>query len=167
MFLAYLLKTIRLTIIVIAILLFTRSFIVEPGKINGRSMENTYYDDQLFFVNKFYLLFSTPKRGQIIQVATPETSKLLIKRIIGLPGEQIKIQKNSVYIINQQGEQRKLNEPYLKKGMITKTVSGDTVTYPVIEENQYFILGDNRRMSEDSRNYGVIDRSRIQGLVME
>lgn len=168
MFVRYLFKTLRLVLFVTVFILFTRTFIIEPGRVNGRSMEPTYFDAQIFFVNKFLLLLNEPKRGQVIQLINPENSdeELLIKRIIALPGESVKISQNKVYIIDEDGIETELVEDYLPEGVVTLTVEGGTEIFPTIAENQYYVIGDNRPMSVDSRNFGAVDRSLIQGVVI-
>jgi signal peptidase I len=167
MFVHYVLKTFRLVLIVIVGLLFIRSFIVEPGRVNGRSMEPTYYDERIFFVNKFLLLFSEPERGQIIQFIEPTSNELFIKRIIGLPGEQVKVQQNKIFLVDTEGNETVLVEDYLPDNTVTRSATGGAEDYSVIEENEYFVVGDNRKMSHDSRHFGAVDRSLIQGVVIK
>ncbi|HLD21552.1 MAG TPA: signal peptidase I [Patescibacteria group bacterium] len=166
-FLTYAFKTFQLIAIATICIFFIRSFIVEPGRVNGRSMENTFIDENIFFVNKFILLFHQPKRGNIVQFIDPQKNTLTIKRIIGLPGEQVVIRSNHVYIITKDGNEILLDEPYLKQGMITQSASGIAMVSNIIPPNEYFVLGDNRTHSFDSRHYNTIHRSYIQGLVIK
>ena len=167
MFVRYILKTLRLVLIVTVSLLFVRAFLVEPGRVNGRSMEPTYYDERIFFVNKFLLLFREPERGQIIQFIEPTTNELFIKRIVGLPGEQIQVQQNKVFLISVDGVRTELVEDYLPNNTVTRSASGGAEDYAVIGENEYFVIGDNRKMSHDSRHFGPVNRSLIQGVVIK
>jgi signal peptidase I len=130
-------------------------------------MEPTYYDERIFFVNKFLLLFSEPERGQIIQFIEPTSNELFIKRIIGLPGEQVKVQQNKIFLVDTEGNETVLVEDYLPDNTVTRSATGGAEDYSVIEENEYFVVGDNRKMSHDSRHFGAVDRSLIQGVVIK
>ncbi|MFH1142299.1 MAG: signal peptidase I [Candidatus Uhrbacteria bacterium] len=167
MFVRYLLKTLRLILLVAIALLLVRSFLIEPGRVNGRSMEPTYFDERVFFINKFLLLVSQPERGQIIQFIEPISNELFIKRIVGLPGEQIQIQQNKVFLIDVNGKRTELIEDYLPTNTVTRSATGGAEDYQIIADNQYFVLGDNRKMSHDSRHFGAVDRSLIQGVVIK
>lgn len=162
----YCAKTFRIVLLVTFVLLFTRAFVVEPGKVNGRSMENTFIDEEVFLVNKFVLLFRAPRRGDVVQVYDISSGKLLIKRVIGLPGERIKISRGAVSIISQSGREEKIEEPYLKPNTVTQSLTRDTTEYETIQPNEYFVMGDNRPLSIDSRSCGAVHRSEINGLVM-
>lgn len=164
MLFSYLWKTFRIVLIAGCGILFFRTFIVETGRVNGVSMEPTYIDNNTFFINKFQLLFSPPFRGQIVQCKSTTDNKLLIKRIIGLPGEVIHIHDNSVSITDINGNEIILNETYLEKDSITKMPDGKSADIP-IPENAYFVMGDNRRESIDSRTYGALPRETITGSI--
>lgn len=163
----YLAKTFRIIVLVACIMLFIRTFVVEPGKVNGRSMENTYDDAELFLVNKFALLFREPQRGDVVQFYDPSTQKVLIKRVIGLPGEQIQISRGSVSVRDAQMQETLLSENYLKPNTITESATRDTTLYETIPQYEYFIMGDNRPMSVDSRTFGTIHRSSITGIIFQ
>jgi len=151
---------------VIFVILFIRTFIVDINRVNGVSMEPTFFDSDYFYTNKFLLLFTTPVRGQIVSCKSPTSETLMIKRIIGLPGEQVQIKSGHIFITDAAGESWELHEPYLSEDMITQPLSGGTSTFPVLGENEYFVLGDNRRESLDSRIFGAISRKYILGSVM-
>ena len=166
MFLSYLWKTFRLVAGFILLILFLRTLVIEPGRVNGVSMEPTYLDNQLFFINKFQLIFQSPKRGQIVQARKPGSDALLIKRVVGLPGEAVTIRENRVEITDERGVTTVLDEPYLGSGVVTLMPDSKPFTFPRLGPNEYFLLGDNRRFSGDSREYGAIPRDAIIGLVM-
>ncbi len=165
-FFQYYKKTFRLIVYSVLTILFIRSFIIEPGKVNGRSMENTFQDNNIFFMNKFVLLFTMPKRGQVVQVIEPNSRMVMIKRIIALPGETITIKQNSVFITGIDGIEKILSESYLKPGTITISPTKKATSYGPLSNHYYFVMGDNRSESKDSRNFGPIDRSHINGLVI-
>lgn len=140
-------------------------FILEPTEVNGRSMEDTLHDEDTIAIEKITLLFTEPKRGQVVSTFDERNNILLVKRVIGLPGEQVVIKEGSVFIIDLDGNEFELNEPYLKPGTVTLPASGREAVYPVIPENEFFIMGDNRTRSTDSRSSGPVHRSNIIGIV--
>ncbi len=166
MFLTYLWKTLKLVTTVVIFILFARTLVIEPGRVNGVSMEPTYLDDQVFFMNKFWLLFSPPERGQIVQCRKPDSDMLLIKRIVGVPGETVHVRNNLVFVTDANGMTEQLSEPYLGPSMITLMPDQKPYDFPALGPNEYLVFGDNRRESVDSRNFGAIDRVEILGLVI-
>jgi len=167
MFLSYLWKTFKIVASIVLALLFLRTFVIGTGRVNGVSMETTFLDNQKFYVNKFSLLISPPKRGQIVQCNNPLIEdRLLIKRIIGLPGEYVRIHENGVSVVDVNGNEIRLNETYLKAGAITQTWNGESGDYPKLGPDEYFVLGDNRRESGDSRHFGPVKREDIIGAVI-
>ncbi|MCX6800385.1 MAG: signal peptidase I [Candidatus Falkowbacteria bacterium] len=164
-FIKYLTITLKTIIIFIVSILFIRTFFLETGIVNGRSMENTFIDSDIFWIDKFTLLFRRPQRGDIVQFRNEADKKIVIKRVIGLPGEKINIESNRVFIINTNGDKTTLPEAYLKPGTETITPTGEAIIYSIIPENSYFLLGDNRSESFDSRYYGAINRKYINGII--
>lgn len=130
-------------------------------------MEHTYLDDDFFLVNKLILFFREPKRGDVIVLHDPIAEKQLIKRVIGVPGDRLYIDKTGVYLQDNKRQRVKIEEPYLDEGIITRSPSGKAETYTVIQPNKYFVMGDNRSMSIDSRNFGAVHRKLIYGTVIE
>ncbi|HLD17886.1 MAG TPA: signal peptidase I [Patescibacteria group bacterium] len=163
----YIWKTLNFVFTATICLILIRSLLIEPGKINGISMEPTFLDENIFLVEKFSLLFSSPKRGQIVQIYLPSLNEIMVKRIIGLPGEQITIKQNGVFITDVDQQTWKLPEVYLADGVATKSRLLTTETYPKLKRAEYFVLGDNRRESTDSRNYGPVHRSQIFGQAIQ
>lgn len=164
----YVRSTFRVVAMFVVVLLLIRTFIVEPGVVNGRSMEPTYLDDSLFLIDKLSLLLREPRRGEIVQAINPQDKTVLIKRVVGLPGERLAIRQGSLFLVSSDGTYLPLNEPYLLEGMMTRTPSGEQdIVFLPVPENSYFLLGDNRPMSSDSRIYGSIHRSYIYGLVID
>ncbi len=163
--LLYFFRFFKFTIILIISLILIRSFIIEPGRVNGISMEPNFVDGDVFLVEKISYLFKTPQSGDVVQIINKYTGERMIKRVVAVPGEQIKISKNYIYLVEGERE-TKLVEMYLATNESTKTASGDTVLFPVLNENNYFVIGDNRNDSHDSRNYGSIHRSYIMGKVL-
>ncbi|NDK09240.1 signal peptidase I [Candidatus Gracilibacteria bacterium] len=151
-------------IIILVIVLFIRSFLVMPFQINGQSMYETYYDKEFIIVDRLSYL-DIPLLGQARQVErgdvvifTPEVSedrKYFIKRVIGLPGETLKIENGRVYLLNQvSNEFDEINEgAYLsEENNKDTTVRGDRGEYIYeVPDGQYFVMGDNRNHSTDGR----------------
>jgi signal peptidase I len=142
-------------------------FVVQPVKVEGTSMEPRLHDNERIFVNKFDYLVGTPQRGDIIVFWYPkDPSKSFIKRIIGLPGEQIDMDAQGRITINGQV----LDEPYLspkrnrrpRERWSQVKLNG----WNTIEPHYYFVMGDNRDASNDSRSWGLVPEKYIYGKAM-
>lgn len=142
-------KEILSYVVILLVVVFIKMYIVSPIKVNGNSMFNTLYDKDIMILNEFIYRFSDIKRYDIVVVE--EDSELLIKRVIGLPGETIKCINGDIYI-----NDKKINDKYA----YSVTNDFDEV---VIEEDEYFVMGDNREVSLDSRVYGAYDEDDIKG----
>lgn len=164
--LTYLGRTMRIVVLVVAGVLIIRTFIVEPGRVNGRSMEHTLVDSQYFVLDKYSLLLRAPKRRDIVQFYDHRDNTLAVKRVIGLPGETVTIRNNKIIITLENGNFFPLNEDYLDSETITYGFPDKWTTYPLIPADYYFVMGDNRDDSIDSRHFGVIHRKDIRGLVV-
>ncbi|HEY1456729.1 MAG TPA: signal peptidase I [Candidatus Dormibacteraeota bacterium] len=144
--------------ILAAILYFGISFAIQAVHVEGLSMFATLDDQDYLIANKIDYRLHAPQRGDIIILRPPtDNSKDFIKRVIALPGERLLIRDGIVYING-----RKLDEPYLPEAWTTlNNWGGDNGT--VIPANDYFVMGDNRNKSQDSRSFGPISRDRIDG----
>lgn len=131
-----------------------------PVQIRGRAMVPNFVAGQYYITTKIPYLVSGVKRGDVVVFTSPHNPKVkYIKRIIGLPGEKIEIRQNKVYINDVL-----LNEPYLSSNTVTKIWEGGFIKegVPVIvPSGKYFVLGDNRPYSSDSREWGFLDRKDI------
>lgn len=150
-------------IIIVAIVAIIRTFIVSPFQIDGNSMVNTLEHKEYIVINKFRYLFAAPKRGDIVVFRPPtDESKFYVKRVIGLPGETVVIRDGNVYL-REDGRDTKFEEGYLGAMNQGKTyrypVSGGDTSEEVFEvpTGQYFLLGDNRQGSLDSRVFAHLD----------
>lgn len=137
-------------------------FVAQPHKVSGSSMVPTFHNGDYILTDKLSYRFGSPKRGDIIVLKNPrDESQDFIKRIIALSGEKIKIEENFVYINGQL-----LKESYLPAGTNT---SGGTFLKDMEEikvgANQYFVFGDNRSHSSDSRAWGGVTKEEIVGKV--
>ena len=162
----YLLKTFNLVKIAVILILVVRTFIIEPGIVDGRSMEPTFIDNDFFLVNKITLLLRTPHRGDIVQAEGVDHASVIIKRVIGLPGETVSLDHTGVNITEPNGKKFHLDEPYLAKDTITTTTDDKPTVFTTVPSDSYFLMGDNRPMSVDSRVSGSFHRKSIYGLVI-
>lgn len=144
-----------------AIFVIIYAFLFRPFQVNGQSMFPNFHDKQYVLTNLISLRFGELQRGDVIVFKAPEEDdKDFIKRIIGLPGDKVMVEDGSVYV---NGE--KLDETsYLPENLRTYggffLPEGETKTVP---EAQFFVLGDNRDFSKDSREFGFITRDSIIG----
>lgn len=138
-------------------------FIATLFVVDGASMEPNYHDKEYMMVNKIEYKITEPKRGDIIVFKYPgEIKQKFIKRIIGLPGEKVEIKNGGVYIYNAQNPMGfLLKEPYINT--ITTTETGETMISREIGPDEYFVLGDNRFNSSDSRIWGLLPKTNLIG----
>ncbi len=142
-----LLKSLIPYIIIIVVVVFVRTFIITPVKVNGTSMYPTLEGNEIMLLNKLGKI----DRFDIVVVELDDDTSNLIKRVIGLPGETIKITNNKIYI---NGEAIEDKYGYGNTYSVEETILG---------EDEYFIMGDNRIVSLDSRAFGKINRREIKG----
>lgn len=150
----------KVVIISMVIVLPIRAFIVQPFIVQGASMEPTYYEREYLVIDELSYTLSDPKRGDVIVFRYPRNpSQFFIKRIIGLPGERVEIRGGDVYVrANKSADAMRLDEEYLPEDLKT---SPDTITD--LDEKEYFVMGDNRFHSHDSRQWGALDEKFIVG----
>ncbi len=151
------------TIVALGLALFIRFFIAAPYIVSGASMSPTFENYHYLIIDRISYDLGEPHRGDVIVFDLPEnTSRALIKRVIGLPGETVAVQGNAVIIYNDQHPDGfTLSEPYLDP----KNLGGFSGTRVELSADQFFVLGDNRKVSADSRIWGVLPREDIVGRV--
>ena len=134
---------------------FVKTFIISLEVVQGASMYPAFQRGDFRFVNKFIYVFAEPQRGDVIIIKNIWLREdQLIKRVIGVPGDIIETKGGGVYLNEQL-----LDEPYAKGG--TFPDKGPFIT----GKNMYFVMGDNREISYDSRHFGFIRGSEIRGRV--
>lgn len=154
----------KVILISMAIVLPVRYFIVQPFIVRGASMEPAFDDREYLIVDELSYFLREPKRGEVIVFRYPrDPRQFFIKRIIGLPGEEIEIKNGRIKIHNTgYPDGFLLEESYLKPP--DRTTNPDlTIT---LDEGDFFVLGDNRDFSSDSRVWGVLERDFIVGRAL-
>jgi len=160
------LEYVVLAVVAIAVALLIQAFLVKPYRIPSESMENTLLIGDRVLVDRISWRFSEPARGDIVVFHPPFAGPVLIKRIVGMPGDQISLEDGAVYLNGKE-----LAEPYVR------VVGGESVpTEPfdnglpwslqepyTVPDGNYFVMGDNRIDSGDSRQFGPVPRGQLVG----
>lgn len=156
----YLLEVVRVVIVALAIIIPIRYFLIQPFYVKGASMEPNFEDHEYLIIDELSYRLREPQRGDIVVFRYPyDPSQFFIKRIIGMPGERVEIRDGQVRIGNSAHPNGfLLSEPYLASGV---TTPGERIV--ALATNEYFVLGDNRRQSFDSKDFGPIPRRAIIG----
>lgn len=147
-------------VVALSIFVIIYLFLVQPHEVKGGSMEPTFHNNEYILTDKISFRFQTPRRGDVVIFKAPRNPELdYIKRIIGLPGEQVRIEKGHIYI-----NDTLLTEPYIDSPSIIfpggYMQEGVALTIP---QEEYFVMGDNRQHSSDSREFGPVKRNTIIG----
>ena len=157
------LENLEFILIFLAIFLPIRFFIFEPFVVIGESMEPNFHSTDYLIICKICTKLGGINRGDVVIFKPPvDANKYYIKRVIGLPGERVYLKGNEIYIYNNQYPNGfKLEEDYLpdKNFYMEEQVFN-------LKNNEYFVLGDNREESYDSRKWGPLEESRIIGKVV-
>lgn len=137
-------------IVIVLVVVLIRTFIITPVRVDGDSMKNTLKNGDILLLYKL----SSIDRFDIIVLDEEKDNEKIIKRVIGLPGETVAIKKGKIYI-----NDKVIDDEYA----YGETSDYDKVT---LEDDEYFILGDNRLISKDSRYFGPIKKSEIKGKIV-
>ena len=158
----FLLELIKVAVLAGVTIAFVRYFLFKPFYVKGASMDPNFFDKEYLIIDELSYRLRAPQRGEVVVFKYPENPKeFFLKRIVGLPGERIKVAEGQITVYNQEHpEGVVLNEPYLLKDLLTV---GERIT--VLTGDQYFVLGDNRPNSYDSRRFGAVDKSLVVGRV--
>jgi len=150
-------------IITLALFIIIRNFITQPFIVRGLSMYPTFSSGDFVYTDRLsYRLSSGPSRSDVIIFQHPRDSIRLIKRVIGLPNETIIIDKDgSISVSSDEADLFRLDEPYVN----SLAASSNKRTF-VLDEDEYFVLGDNRLESMDSRDWGPLKKDLIIGRVV-
>lgn len=158
---SFLWELVRVIIVAFIIMIGFRIFVAEPFVVSGSSMVPNFHNREYLVVDKVSYRFSEPKRGDVIIFRYPkDTTQYFIKRIIGLPGEKVQIDNGRVKLYNSEHPDGSyIDEPYLPSNDITFGKE-DIVS---LGSDEYFVMGDNRLASSDSRVWGVLPKHDIIG----
>lgn len=150
----FFIELLQVVIVALAIIIPVRYFFIKPFYVKGASMEPSFFDHEYLVIDEISYRFKEPVRGDIIVFRYPRDPKqYFIKRIVGLPGETVQITGNQVFINGERVEEEYLAEGEQTRGEIVVTLQTD----------EYFVLGDNRSFSLDSRSFGPLPKEYIVG----
>lgn len=145
-------------IAVVAVFL-VRTFVAQPFLVSGSSMEPNFYNGDYLLVDELSYRFREPVRGEVMVFKYPcDHQSYYIKRVIGLPGERVVIDSGKVAVYDKE-QKKTLTEPYVSWQAPTDHLD------IVLGQGEYFMMGDNRNFSFDSRRWGPLDKADIIGLV--
>jgi signal peptidase I len=140
---------------------FVSHCFVQSVEVVGKSMQPTLHDTDYCLLNRSAYYFRPPERRDVVVIRDPVDHGYSVKRIIATEGESVYIRNGEVYVNG-----RKLAEPYLRPGTQTFGYAGVRDQLIICGRGQYFVLGDNRSNSADSRTYGPVSRQNILGFIM-
>ncbi|OGI57327.1 signal peptidase I [Candidatus Nomurabacteria bacterium RIFCSPHIGHO2_02_FULL_37_13] len=154
-------ELVRFAFIALAIVIPVRVFVAEPFVVSGSSMVPTFEDGNYLIIDKISYRLSDPKRNNVIVFRYPnDQTKFFIKRIIGLPNETVDIKNDEITIINQEHKDGfRLDQPFVKN------ITSNNIHYE-LKSDEYFVMGDNRPASSDSRYWGAVKRKLIIGKAL-
>ena len=152
--------------VVVAALAFASYFIIshfvfQSVTVVGASMSPTLKDSQHYLLNRWMYLVRAPQHSDIVVIRDPQDDSFAVKRIIGTSGDLVFLRGGNVYLNG-----RPLHEPYLPPGTPTFPYARVNEQLIKLGKNEFFVLGDNRKNSMDSRTYGVLSRDRILGIIV-
>ena len=168
-------ETIQIVVLSLIIILPVRAYVAQPYIVSGASMDNTLQNGNYLIINEISYRFEEPKRGDVIVFKTPPAGLELqrlpltktvyyIKRIIGLPGETVEINGDKIKIYNKENPDGKvLSEPYVYINSSVPSQFSQIQSKTTLKSGEYFVMGDNRHNSSDSRLWGVLPEKNIVG----
>lgn len=146
------------TIVILAIVI--RVFVIQPYIVEGQSMEQSFQNNDYLITEKISFRFREPQRGEVVIFHPPDNPSVnYIKRIVGLPEDKVEVKDGSVFVNDE-----KIYEPYLKSNEETLSPKNNDYVY-ILKEGEYFVFGDNRNHSRDSREIGAIPEENIVSRV--
>lgn len=140
----------------VLIILF-RVYVIEPHSVSGSSMDETFHTKDYVLVDKITYKFSAPDRGDVIVFNPPvedRTEDRFIKRIIGIPGDTVVVANGQTLVNGNKIDESFVTHPSARPASVT------------LKADEYFVMGDNREVSYDSRSWGVLKKEHIQGRVI-
>lgn len=154
-------EIVKIVIIAAVIVVPIRYFLFQPFFVKGQSMDPNFEHGDYLIIDEISYRFKEPARGEVIVFNSPqEPFQRFIKRIIGLPGEIVEIKEGKVVVYNKEGQKVLDESEYLSD------ISTEGNLTIVLGRNEYFVLGDNRAFSYDSRRFGPLPKENIIGRVI-
>lgn len=165
-FFASLLEVLEVALVALAAVFLIRAYLVQPFLVSGASMFPTFHDKDYLLVDEVSFRFREANRGEVIVFRYPnDESTFFIKRIVGVEGDTVSFENGKVKIVNAEHPNGIiLDETYLPSGVVTNPRPGSATSF-IVKPGEYVVLGDNRSYSFDSRDWGVLQKDEIIGLV--
>lgn len=163
-FMYFLYDLLKTGIVVFVIAFCIRYFLIQPFVVEGASMLPNYVDREYLLAEKLSLHMGSPKRGDVVIFKYPKNPSVnYIKRVIGLPGDTVQIKNNQITIFNDQNPAGSVvQENYIPSSVQTLTNEKEEIKIKV-DADSYFVLGDNREHSSDSREWGLLPKANLIG----
>ena len=154
-------ELVRFALIAIVIVIPIRIYIAQPFQVSGSSMVPTFEDKNYLIIDEISYEFGNPKRNDVVVFKYPnDTTKFFIKRVIGLPNETVDVKGNVVTITNKEYPNGLiLDQSYVKN-------QSQTIDHFELKDDEYFVMGDNRSGSSDSRSWGAVPRNLLVGRAL-
>lgn len=167
-FVIFLLDSLKILLIALAIVIPVRMLLFQPFVVKGDSMEPNYHSGDYLIIDELSYRLRDPQRGEVIVFKYPlNTSLRYIKRIIALPNETIQLENGEVYVSMAGGELKKIDESLYIGDKTREAWKNMLNDGPItLKSNEYFVMGDNRNYSSDSRVWGVLPVQDITGRVL-
>ncbi len=164
---AYFVDIIETVVVALSIFLILYLFIMQPHQVNGQSMDPTFHDKEYLMTDKLSYKFGKPQRGDVVVFQAPPAAQCpegtgcdYIKRVIGIPGDTVEVKDNHFYVNG-----KLLKESYLDESVVTMPMAYTKNGPVMVPEGTYFVSGDNRPHSSDSRAFGPVELNLIVGKV--